>query len=171
MFHCRACLPWGTHLQNASGNVSSRHLLQQQHQATETTQGPGSLSVCVTRSMKVAPGTGFLGPIPSLAVSCCVFHRSSCVLALWLTAYILQAGCRANLLSAKCSQGKTSYHPAHPMFPMAVRPLFQSNQHHLKGSPCRSGISALQPGLLPRDLARVVSSGSHIKDNSGHSIT
>lgn len=58
------------------------------------------------------------------------------MLASELTASILQAGCMANLLAANCFQGKTAYHLAHPGFPIAARLLFQSNQHHLKGSPC-----------------------------------
>lgn len=58
------------------------------------------------------------------------------MLASELTASLLQAGCMADLLAANCFQGKTAYHLAHPGFPIAARLLFQSNQHHLKGSPC-----------------------------------
>lgn len=161
MGHSPHKMPPGMSLQGISYSSSTR---------LQATHGPGSLSVWVTCGMKVAPETGFLHPIPNLAVSCCIIHGSSCVLAPQLIARILQAGCRANLLSAKGFQGKTAYHAAHPI---VVRLLFQPNQQHLKGSPCRSGISArypryLGPGLLPRDFAGMVSSASNIKDNPVH---
>lgn len=63
--------------------------LQQQHQATDSTRT--KISVWVTCGMDVAPGSGLLGPISSLAASCHVTHKSPCALALELTASLLQA--------------------------------------------------------------------------------